>query len=238
MAVTPYDLPDELRGWREHAVSRSLDSARLLAEKRVQRFLDAALELMDSGSGRELTVQQVVDRSGQSIRSFYQSFSGKHALLLALFEESVRAAAEHLQGLIGEEHDPLERLHRFTVEYHRLCRPAPWGRPVRQTARNQAPTPEMGGFAQQLLTEHPDVAAQAYRPLVSLLEQVLDDAAAAGGIRAGLDHHRTVGVVFQTISFHAFSKTISGSPVRADEDDAAEELWDLLVHGIGATSTA
>jgi hypothetical protein len=55
--------------WREHAVARSLDSARALAEKRVQRFLDAALELMAIGSGREFTIQQVVDRSGQSIRS-------------------------------------------------------------------------------------------------------------------------------------------------------------------------
>jgi len=33
--------------WRELAVARSLDPARSRAEKRVQRFLDAALDLLD-----------------------------------------------------------------------------------------------------------------------------------------------------------------------------------------------
>src|SRR5581483_8437825 len=33
--------------WREMAVARSLDSARTRAENRVQRFLDAALDLMN-----------------------------------------------------------------------------------------------------------------------------------------------------------------------------------------------
>ena len=79
--------------WRELAVARSLDPARARAEKRVQRFLDAALELMDSDSGKEFTVQEVVERSGQSLRSFYQYFAGKHELLLALFEEAVRTTA-------------------------------------------------------------------------------------------------------------------------------------------------
>ena len=92
----------------------------------------------------------------------------------------------------------------------------------------------MSEFARQLLTDHPKEAAQAYVPLVILLEQVLDDAAAAGRIRPGLDHRRIVGVVLQAISFHAFSSTISGSSVRTDDEAAAEELWGLLVHGIGA----
>src|SRR3954464_14719853 len=109
--------------WRELAVARSLDSARTRAENRVQRFLDAALELMESGSTKEFTVQEVVERSGQSLRSFYQYFGGKHELLLALFEEAVRSTAEHLRDKVAEEDDALERLHRFVVEYYRLCRP-------------------------------------------------------------------------------------------------------------------
>jgi AcrR family transcriptional regulator len=61
--------------WREQAVARSLDPARLRAEKRVQRFIDAALDLMsDSAPGIDFTVQDVVEKSGQSLRSFYQYF--------------------------------------------------------------------------------------------------------------------------------------------------------------------
>ena len=83
-----------------------LDSARLRAETRVQRFLDAAIELFNSGSGKDFTVQEVVDRSGQSLRSFYQYFGGKHELLLALFEESVRSTTEYLREKIEQEDDP------------------------------------------------------------------------------------------------------------------------------------
>src|SRR6188474_2826975 len=121
---TPPDVP--AASWRDQAVARSLDSARARAEARVQRFLDAALELMnDNETGREFTVQEVVERSGQSLRSFYQYFEGKYELLLALFEESVRSTAAHLAEVMAEvdEDDPLERLHRFAVEYHRICSP-------------------------------------------------------------------------------------------------------------------
>ncbi|HMG43115.1 MAG TPA: TetR/AcrR family transcriptional regulator [Acidimicrobiales bacterium] len=214
--------------WRELAVTRSLDPARLRAEKRVQRFLDAALELMHTDSGKEFTVQEVVDRSGQSLRSFYQYFAGKHELLLALFEESVRSTAERLQELIAAEDDPIERLRLASVEYYRLCRPLPKDEPSKDR-----PSPALSEFAQQLLTGHPNEASQAYVPLVSLFVQVLDDAAVAGAIRPDLDHRRIAGVVLLAISFDAFSATIGGTPVRPDGGDAADELWVLLLHGIG-----
>jgi AcrR family transcriptional regulator len=215
--------------WRELAVARSLDPARSRAEKRVQRFLDAALDFMNSESGKDFTVQEVVERSGQSLRSFYQYFAGKHELLLALFEEALRSTADHLREAIANEDEPLARMHRFTVEYYLLCRPVPKGR-----AAKKGTTPAMGVFAQQLLTEHPKEASQAYIPLVSLLEELLDEAAEAGAIRSDLPTRRIAGVLIQAISFNAFSATISGSSMRPDGAGAAEDLWDLLMHGIGA----
>src|ERR1700733_7609458 len=149
---------------RALAVARPLDSARVRAESRVQRFLDAAMELLTEGSGKDFTVQEVVERSGQSLRSFYQYFSGKHELLLALFEETVRSTTEILRDKIADEDDALERLHRFVVEYYRVCRPAPGGDPVDWTPTS----PMLVDFAQQLLTRHPAEAAQAFAPLVSL----------------------------------------------------------------------
>jgi AcrR family transcriptional regulator len=219
-------VTDRPVSWREHAVARSLDPARLRAEKRVQRFLDAALELMNADSAKEFTVQEVVERSGQSLRSFYQYFAGKHELLLALFEESVRSTAEHLREVIAEHDDPLDRLRRFTVEYYRLCRPVPKGK-----AKKDGPT-ALAEFAQQLLTDHPREASRAYVPLISLLEQVLDEAAEAGAIRPDINNRRIAGVVLQAISFHAFAATISGTSVRPDGGEGADELWDLLLHGI------
>jgi AcrR family transcriptional regulator len=222
--------PDASTTWREIAVARSLDPARLRAEKRVQRFLDAALELMTTSRGKEFTVQEVVERSGQSLRSFYQYFAGKHELLLALFEESVRATAEHLQAVVGDADDPLTRLHRFTIEYYQLCQVAPKAKPPKS-----APTPAMAEFAQQLLTEHPKEASRAFTPLVTILVDLLDDAAAAGSIRAGLNHRRIAGVVLQAVMFNAFAATISASSVRPQDGDPAEEAWGLILHGIQAS---
>src|SRR3954468_12843741 len=108
---------------RELAVARVLDPARARAETRVQRFLDAAFELMNSSSGREFTVQEVVERSGQSLRSFYQYFEGKYELLVALFEDALRSTAEQLRSAVDEESGAEARLRRFTVEYCAVCRP-------------------------------------------------------------------------------------------------------------------
>src|SRR3954471_22732373 len=133
--------------WRDQAVARSLDSARVRAESRVQRFIDAALDLLsDSAPGEDFTVQDVVEKSGQSLRSFYQYFGGKQELLLALFEESVRSTAAEIQERIQDEKKPLDRLHRFVIEYYALCRPAPKGKGKKKASV------ALAEFAQQLMT--------------------------------------------------------------------------------------
>ena len=218
--------------WREMAGARSLDPARVRAEARVQRFLDAALELMAEDPNKEFTVQEVVERSGQSLRSFYQYFAGKYELLLALFEESVRSTAEALRAEVDEETEPLARLQRFVTAYYDVCRPSPKGKPPKK-APNNVPAPVMAEFAQQLLTDHPKEASRAYVPLLSLLEELMDEAAAAGKLREGIRHRQIAGIVIQAISFTAFSLTISGTPVR-DDRDAAKEAWELVFLGIRA----
>ena len=226
------DATDRPSTWRELAVARSLDPARARAEERVQRFLDAAVELMmQNDTGKDFTVQDVVERSGQSLRSFYQYFAGKHELLLALFEESVRSTAEQLQHVVDEVDDPLERLHRFSIEHFLVCRPTPRSRP----SKRNAPTPTaMAEFGQRLLTDHPKEASRAFEPVVSLLVRLLDDAAAAGAIRSGLSHRSVAGVALQAIMFNAFAATISGTPIGPDGHQDAEELWSLLILGIGS----
>jgi AcrR family transcriptional regulator len=225
--------------WRDAAVARSLDPARARAEQRVQRFLDAALELMADSTDKEFTVQQVVERSGQSLRSFYQYFAGKYELLLALFEESVRSTAVHLGEVVAKESDPVEQLHAFALEYYRICQPVPRGKGKdgKAGASKAGPTPAMAEFAQQLLTEHPKEASHAFVPLVDLLETLLDGAATAGSLRPGLDHRRIAGIVLQTIMFHAFATTISGTAPRGTSsssvDAGAQELWGLILHGFG-----
>ena len=208
--------------------------ARVRAEKRVQRFLDAALELMQTASGKEFTVQEVVERSGQSLRSFYQYFAGKHELLLALFEEAVRAD----RGAARARRSPTrttrsKRLHRFVVEYYRACRPAPTGRSAKPD-----PAGAMAEFAQQLLTAHPQRGVPGLQPARRpCSRRCSTSAAAAGVIRPEVRNRRMAGVILQAVMFNAFAATISGTPLDAD-DDAADELWQMVLHGIGTDARA
>lgn len=218
--------------WRDLAVARVLDPARSRAETRLQRFFDAALELLSSSPGKEFTVQEVVERSGQSLRSFYQYFDGKHELLLGLFEDAVRLTAAHLLSVVEREDDPLARLHCFVVEYHRLCRPSLAGpSPVGGLP------PVLADFAQQLLTQQPEQAARAFLPLTSRLNDLLTQAAAAGVVRAGLRPGAS-GVILQAIMFHAFARTISASLADSEPAHGSEELWDLFLHGLAVDPRA
>ena len=220
--------PESAASWREQAVARSLDSARVRAESRVQRFIDAAFDLLsESAPGEDFTVQDVVEKSGQSLRSFYQYFGGKQELLLALFEESVRSTAEELRNRIQTEKNPRERLHRFVVEYYALCRPTAKGR-----GKKRAPL-ALAEFAQQLMTANPTEATRAFAPLVAVFEEVYEQAVEAKVVRSGLNRRRVAGVTLEAIMFHSFSTTIGGAAEEANGANPAEELWDLLLHGIG-----
>lgn len=215
---------------RELAVARSLGSARARTEDRLQRFLDAALDLMREGEpGRDVTVQEVVDRSGQSLRLFYQFFGGKHELLLAMFEDVVRSTVAFLRGRVDEEDGALDRLHRFVVELHRLCRPAVGSAPA-----DGIPSAWLlVDFAQQLLTRHAAEAARAFAPLTAYFGELLDEAAEAGAVRPGLRQSPVAGIFLEAVMFNTFSATIGGVPLRAGGSDAAEELWDVVLHGVG-----
>ena len=77
-----------------------------------------------------------------------------------------------------------------------------------------------------------------FSPLVALFEDVLDGAAAAGAVRSGPRHGPIVGVVLEAIMFNSFSSTIGGLSVDPGGQGTAEDLWDLIFHGIGTGSTS
>ncbi len=213
--------------WREQAVARSLDSARLRAENRVQRFIDAAFDLLSgSAPGEDFTVQEVVEKSGQSLRSFYQYFGGKQELLLALFEESVRLTTDELRDRVQGEKDPLGRLHSFVVEYYNLCRPK-----VSTRGKKNVPL-ALAEFAQHLMTAGAEDATRAFAPLVSLFTEVFDEAVAAGAVRRDLNRQRVAGILLEMIMFNSFASTIGGLGAEPARGEPAEELWDVILNGI------
>src|SRR5450631_2338729 len=174
-ATTAGDEPT----WKQRAVERSTRAAKLRAEQRVQRFLDAAQAVITENGSTDFTVQEVVDRSRQSLRSFYQHFDGKHELLLALFEEALRRATEQIRAAASGQSDPLDRLKVAVQLLFELSRPDPSAR-----------RPLFTDFAPQLLVSHPAEVKVAHAPLVSLLTELMTQAEATGELRPGLRPRR------------------------------------------------
>ena len=104
----PVTSPSEEPAWKQRAVERSIKTAKLRAAQRVQRFLDAAQAIIIEKGSTDFTVQEVVDRSRQSLRSFYLQFDGKHELLLALFEDALSRSADQIRAATTSQKDPIE----------------------------------------------------------------------------------------------------------------------------------
>ncbi len=211
--------------WRQRAVSRSLNAARSRAEQRVQRFLDAAFELIDEKGTTEFTIQEVIDQSKQSLRGFYQYFDGKNELLLALFEETIREATDDLRIVAETASDPLERLRAFTIRLHEWCDPSE--KPRKRGTHNRRPIME---FSVQLAVDHPDQVKAAMAPISHIMMELVDAAAAAGAIEVP-DTRRAAVLMQQTVMYSWFGNRLAENPrMRV----TAEATWDFCLHGLGA----
>src|SRR5262245_65845205 len=89
-------------------------------EPRERRFMKSALAILGETGRTDFTVLEVVERSKTSLRSFYQHFSTKDELLLALIDkimtESTNAWRADTDGLDG-----ISALRELIA---RICRPA------------------------------------------------------------------------------------------------------------------
>jgi AcrR family transcriptional regulator len=212
------------RAWRERAVSRSLNAARSRAEVRVQRFLDAAFELIDEKGTTEFTIQEVIDRSEQSLRGFYQHFDGKDELLLALFEETVGEATDDLRRTVDRLEDPLERLRAFTIRLHEWCDPSDKQR--KRSAHNRRPIMD---FSVQLAADYADRVNAAMAPISKMLIQLIVDANDAGAIDVA-DAREAAAVVQQTVMNSWFGNRLVQN---ARKRLTAESIWEFCRRGLG-----
>jgi AcrR family transcriptional regulator len=214
---------EDVRGWRQRAVSRSLSAAHARAERRVQRFLDAAFELIDEKGTSEFTIQEVVDRSKQSLRGFYQYFDGKDELLFALLEENVRESIEDIQAAVEAEPKPLERLRAFTIRLHEWCEPL--GMHRKRGAHNRLPISE---FSLQLALKDPERLAAVIAPISRMLVELLDAAVAADAVQV-TDTRRAALLIQQTVMYSWLMNRLAGK-TRASV--GSEEAWEFCLDGL------
>lgn len=205
--------------WKQRAVERSIKTAKVRAGQRVQRFRDAAQAIITEKGTTDFTVQEVVDRSRQSLRSFYLQFDGKHELLLALFEDALTRAADQIRAEISSHPDPLERLKVAVTLLYDVSRPDP-----------RAQGPLFTDFAPQLLVSHPDEVKIAHAPLVTLFSELMDEAAKAGRLRVDINARRLAAITMQTVMFIAHSNG-GGPQTDHQRPISADEVWEFCARG-------
>ena len=211
-------------GWRHRAVSKSLRAARTRAEQRVQRFLDAAFSLIDERGTSDFTIQEVVDRSKQSLRGFYQYFEGKDELLFALLEESIRESLDDLRSAVESESKPLARLRAFTIRLHEWCEPL--GSRRKRGAHNRLAISE---FSLQLAVKDAERLAAAMVPISRMLIELLEAAVAAGALHVS-ETGRAALLIEQTVMYGWLMNRFVQNP-RARV--TAEDAWEFCLHGLG-----
>jgi AcrR family transcriptional regulator len=207
--------PDDgrLSGWQQRALDRSLVEAKRRALNKSNGFVEAAMELLVATGGLNFTVQDVVDRSKLSLRSFYQTFASKDDLLLALFEECVASAAEWQRGKMVKHDDAIEQIRVFLTSQ--------WS--------NQLSPEVVRALALYNLTlsaTRPSDLAHALEPQLDVLHEAVERGVTTGQIRDDIDARRLSEILFHTANA-AVNTTILQTGRESPDD-----VWAFCLGGI------
>jgi len=198
------DGDGDLSGWQQRALDRSLTEAKRRALTKSNGFVSAAMELLEETGGFAFTVQDVVDRSKLSLRSFYQTFASKDDLLLALFEECVASAADWQRARMVKHDDPIQQIEVFLTSL--------WTGKL---------SPEVGRalavYNLTLSASRPDELAHALEPQLEVLLESVERGIAAGQIRDDIGSRRLAEILLHTGNAAVFTNILhTGSESPAD----------------------
>jgi AcrR family transcriptional regulator len=169
------ELAEAEPGWRARVVGRSLAPAAEKAVRRGQQLISSASRLIHRSGGADTTVQQVAAEAGLTLRAFYQHFSGKDELLIALMEEAQLVMARLLVQQAARFDDPLDRIGGALY----------WALDERQHTAGDYNAAMMRVVQRSALTIAPERLAAARRPVVAVFTRLIDEAMADGAIERG-----------------------------------------------------
>jgi AcrR family transcriptional regulator len=204
--------------WKRVSVDRSLQAARARAQERTDRFVAAAMELLHDQGGIDFTVQEVVERSRMSIRTFYNFFESKEDLLVAVHETILaNIVVPHLRDRCARESDPVRAIRAYIDGCFELTEnPRPASRAVTS-------------YHYRLVETRPDDLQRAAQPQLDLVLELVEAAADAGRLRT-LDPKKTAQLVHDTVLAAIHGRILWPDhrvPVTADD------LWEYCAWGLG-----
>lgn len=227
VASAEIDRPDSATGWEERSIRRVVDAGREQLLERSRRIVEAAYELADQGL-EELTIRAVLNKTGLSRRAFYERFSGKDELMLALFEHTIRLASEHYQLQAEGLADPMDRLRLIvtTIVLGRKLQGSGAGGSDRRGAT-------MSREHLRLAEACPEDLQAALQPLLALIAEYLSDGMARGVVREG-DPRRLATLMYNLVSTTVHTELLAPATARADREQLADDIWEFCRRAIAA----
>jgi uncharacterized protein (TIGR00369 family) len=183
------------------------------------RFIKTAVEILRETGRTDFTVQEVVARSKTSLRAFYQHFSSKDELLIALLERTMAQSTQVWRA----ETTGLDSTAAIKLIIDRISAEP---ESSTQDSLNRA----MNLYNQHLSETRPRDYARVLSPLHDLLRDVVERGITEGVFRPNLDVGPAAAIVMQTIlgalRLHWLGAELTGSPI-----DAAH-LYDFCIRAL------
>ena len=210
---TSTDDQERLSGWQQRALDRSLVEAKRRALDKSNGFVKAAMALLDETGALNFTVQDVVDRSKLSLRSFYQTFASKDDLLLALFEEYVAAAAEWQRDRMAKHDDPVDQIRDFLTSL--------WvGKLSPDVVR------ALAVYNMTLSSTRPADLAHALEPQLQVLLAAVERGIASGQVRDDIGSRRLAEILLHT------GNAAVQTTILHTGNESPDDVWAFCLGGL------
>jgi AcrR family transcriptional regulator len=195
--------------WQQRSIERSLEGARLRAQERSDRFVTAALELIVERETGDFTIEEVGERAGMSLRTFYAFFDSRDSLMLAIYDTIMsKSAVPVLTERLAHASDPVLRLKALVDAVFDITSvPPPLARALTV-------------FHLRLAESRPRDLAQALAPFSRLVTDLLAGVAQAGLLREDLDLDVMSAMVQELLLTSVHKVVLGGSRVVS-----AADLW-------------
>lgn len=199
-------------------------------EDRTNAIVAAAYRLLDEGGLDELTIRAVLKSTGLARRAFYERFAGKDDLVLAVFEQAMRYAAEMYAELVAPIPQPLDRLKAIILSFGQGS-DFPDDPAAEQGSRMAA---ALSREHMRLAESRPAELQAALEPLFALIAQQIADGMAQGQIRSG-DPARLALFIYNLVATTLHTEFISseGDVVAGERRERlAADLWEFCRRAI------
>lgn len=190
-------------------------------ESRANRFMRSALSILGETGRTDFTVLEVVERSKTSLRSFYQHFSTKDELLLALVDRIMSEATLHWRA----ETEAVAAPEAFRLLIARISAPA---ESSTQDSINRGLTYYNDHLAETMPREY----ARVLSPVNVLIKEIIERGIAEGAFDPHLDVDPTATLIMQT-ALGAMRLRVLGAELN-DSPLAGEHIYEFCLRALKA----